>query len=58
MTATERARRSDALHYGDVKRRELCDIIALREDEIEHLRAEVASLRRQLEEEVTARARH
>ena len=37
MTPTERARRSDALHYSLVSRRELCDMIAMREDRIDGL---------------------
>lgn len=40
MNATERARRSDALYRDDAKmhRRDLCDMVAQREAEIEKLR--------------------
>ena len=37
MTPTEIGRRSDALHYSQVSRRELCDMIARREDRIDSL---------------------
>lgn len=37
MTPTERARRSDALMMDNIKRRDLCDMIALREQRIEEL---------------------
>lgn len=35
MTVTEENRRSDSLYYGDIKRRELCNIIARMESEKE-----------------------
>lgn len=35
MTPTEQARRSDSLFYGQVSRRELCDMIAHRESDLE-----------------------
>lgn len=41
MTPTQRARRSDALMSGNIKRRDLCDIIALREQRIEELEEEL-----------------
>lgn len=34
MTVTERARRSDALFYDNMSRRELCDAITIREEAI------------------------
>lgn len=40
MTKTEIARRSDSLYHGRASRRELCDMVARREDEIETLRSE------------------
>lgn len=47
MDATGRARRSDALFYDDVTmhRRDLCDLVALRESRVEELREELAGLR-------------
>ena len=47
MTATERAKRSDALYYETVSvtRRVLCDMIANREADLEDARAENAKLR-------------
>ena len=47
MTATERAKRSDALYYEtfSVTRRVLCDMIANREADLEDARAENAKLR-------------
>ena len=47
MTATERAKRSDALYYETVSvtRRVLCDMIANREGDLEDARAENAKLR-------------
>ena len=49
MTATERAKRSDALYYETVSvtRRVLCDMIANREADLEDARAENAKLREQ-----------
>lgn len=46
MTATERAKRSDALYYEtvSVNRRALCDMIANREADLEDARAENAKL--------------
>lgn len=38
MTPTEQARRSDSLFYGQVSRRELCDMIAHRESDLEEER--------------------
>lgn len=38
MTPTEKARRSDSLHYDNVSRRALCDMIARLEDENERLK--------------------
>lgn len=51
MTATERAKRSDALYYETVSvtRRVLCDMIANREADLEDVRAENAKLRESLE---------
>lgn len=37
MNATERARRSDSLHYDNVSRRKLCDMVARLEDNNERL---------------------
>ena len=47
MTATEKAKRSDALYYETVSvtRRVLCDMIANREADLEDARAENAKLR-------------
>ena len=47
MTATERAKRSDALYYETVSvtRRVLCDMIANREADLEDARAENAKMR-------------
>lgn len=47
MTATERAKRSDALYYETVSvtRRVLCDMIANREADLEDARAENDRLR-------------
>lgn len=47
MTATERAKRSDALYYEtfSVTRRVLCDMIANREADLEDAQAENAKLR-------------
>lgn len=45
MTATERGRRSDALYYGSVSRRELCDKITFLESRIEELEALVRKLK-------------
>ena len=55
MTATERAKRSDALYYETVSvtRRVLCDMIANREADLEDARAENAELREQMERLVT-----
>lgn len=38
MTATERAKRSDALYHDQITHRKLCDMIANRESDIEDLR--------------------
>ena len=45
MTATEKGRRSDALYFDYVTRRELCDMIADRESRIEELEALVRKLK-------------
>lgn len=47
MTATERAKRLDALYYEtvSVNRRVLCDMVANREADLEDARAENAKLR-------------
>lgn len=47
MTATERAKRSDALYYETVSvtRRVLCDMVVHREADLEDARAENAKLR-------------
>jgi hypothetical protein len=45
MTATEMGRRSDALMYGTLSRRELCDLVARRESRAAELEAELARLR-------------
>lgn len=45
MNATERARRSDALYYDNISRRELCDRIANLESDLEDSKAENAKLR-------------
>lgn len=42
MTPTEQARRSDALYYGTVSRRELCDRIARLEDACTELAGHVS----------------
>ena len=44
MTATEIARRSDALYHDYVIHRDLCDMVAQREAEIEKLRELVADM--------------
>ena len=45
MTATDRGRRSDALYFGSVTRRELCDMVAARESRIEELEELVRKLK-------------
>lgn len=45
MTPTEQARRSDALFYAHVSRRELCDMIAHRESDLEDERRASGYLR-------------
>ena len=45
MNATERARRSDALYYDNISRRELCDMIAHLESDLAESKAENAKLR-------------
>lgn len=45
MNATERARRSDALYYDNISRRELCDRIANIESDLEDSKAKNAKLR-------------
>lgn len=45
MNATERARRSDALYYDNISRRELCDRIANLESDLTESKAENAKLR-------------
>lgn len=45
MNATERARRSDALYYDNISRRELCDRIANLESDLEDSKAKNAKLR-------------
>lgn len=42
MNATERARRSDALYYDNISRRELCDRIANLESDLEDSKAKNA----------------
>lgn len=49
MTPTEKGRRSDALHIGTDSRRELCNMIANREAEIEELKAEIERLRKKVD---------
>jgi len=51
MTPTEKARRSDSLYYDThgANRRNLCDMIAEREDRIEELEAGNAKLRELLQ---------
>lgn len=41
MTPTEKARRSDALHIGNVTRRRLCDMIAELEARIDDLQQSI-----------------
>ncbi len=48
MTATERARRSDALYYGGGPKRYLCDRIANVESDLEDAEAENARLRERI----------
>ena len=43
MNATERARRSDALYYDNISRRELCDMIAHLESDLAESKAENTS---------------
>ena len=52
MDATGRARRSDALFYDGVTmhRRDLCDLVALRESRVEELEAENEKLRKDIAE--------
>lgn len=38
MTPTEQARRSDSLYYGEITRRELCNLVAHMEADIEEER--------------------
>lgn len=45
MNATERARRSDALYYDNISRREPCDRIANLESDLTESKAENAKLR-------------
>lgn len=45
MNQTEKARRSDSLHYGADSRRTLCDMVADREQTIDGLHADNAKLR-------------
>ena len=45
MNATERGRRSDALYYDNISRRELCDMIAHLESVLAESKAENAKLR-------------
>ena len=49
MNATERARRSDALYYDNISRRELCDMIAHLESDLAESKAENAKLRELVE---------
>ena len=53
MNATERGRRSDALYYDNISRRELCDMIAHLESVLAESKAENAKLREQMERLVT-----
>ena len=45
MNATERAKRSDELHYDNIPRRALCDRIANLESDIEDARTKADELR-------------
>ena len=45
MNATERGRRSDALYYDNISRRELCDMIAHLESDLAESKAENNKLR-------------
>ena len=45
MNATERGRRSDALYYDNISRRELCDMITHLESDLAESKAENAKLR-------------
>lgn len=45
VNATERAKRSDELHYDNIPRRALCDRIANLESDLEDAKAENAKLR-------------
>lgn len=49
MNATERAKRSDELHYDNIPRRALCDRIANLESDIEDMKAENAKLQETLQ---------
>ena len=55
MTATERAKRSDALYYETVSvtRRVLCDMVANREADLGELKAENAKLRELVKSSIT-----
>ena len=53
MNATERGRRSDALYYDNISRRDLCDMIANLESDLAESKAENAKLNAQLERLVT-----
>lgn len=53
MNATERARRSDALYYDNISRRELCDRIANLESDLTESKAENAKLRELLRDTLT-----
>lgn len=50
MNATDRAKRSDSLHYDNIPRRALCDRIANLESDLEDTKAENLKLRELLRE--------
>ena len=53
MNATEKGRRSDALYYDNVTRRNLCDRIANLESDLIESKAENAKLRELLRDTLT-----
>lgn len=44
MTPTEKAKRSDALFYAQLKRRELCDMVSNREADMHDMRELIADM--------------
>lgn len=48
MTPTDKARRSDSLHYDHIGRRTLCDMIANLESDLEESKAENDRLRERM----------